>query len=148
VITSSQWVQNGILGDSNSPNISWDSYPVIGTRISNPILLSDVIDKIRIIGRAYCSWKGITPQNTSIDLYARLDNTDWVPIENGAKLSFIDQHTQGNRSLIIKQVLRMNSTDYLLTGETPELEKIVIMFLRPGVDWDNPEIIQLTWKEE
>jgi hypothetical protein len=144
MLTPERWITNGIWGDANTPDLSFQQTPIFGVRYV-AVSLAEAYEALGKIGSAALDWSDHLPDYTRIELFTRLDSeTDWNRV---GKKGLVPGVNPGSGSIEIKILLRATMSE-IDPANKPELTELILtVYSCDRRMWRSLNLIELAWKE-
>jgi hypothetical protein len=148
MLTPERWITNGIWGDANTPDLSFQQTPIFGVRYV-AVSLAEAYEALGKIGSAALDWSDNLPDYTSIELFTRLDGeTDWNRVEKKGFVQGVQSlKNPGSGTIEIKILLRATMSE-IAPANKPELTELILtVYSCDRRMWRSRNLIELAWKE-
>jgi hypothetical protein len=148
MINTSAWITNGIWGDANTPDLSFQQTPIFGVRYV-AVSLAEAYEALGKIGSAALDWSDNLSGYTRIELFTRIDGeTDWNRVgKKGFVPGVQNLKNPGSGSIEIKILLRATMSE-IDPADKPELTELILtVYSCDRSMWKSRNLIELAWKE-
>jgi hypothetical protein len=149
MLTPERWITNGIWGDANTPDLSFQQTPIFGVR-HVAVSLAEAYEALGKIGSAVLDWSDNLPDYTGIELFTRLNGeSDWNRVGKKGFVPGVNGNlgNPGSRSVEIKILLRATMSE-IDPANRPELTELILTVYgwSRGI-WQSQNLVELAWKE-